>query len=87
MKLKKLCEDMRAEGKSSVLIGIVVLVIIAAVLFPLVNTQIQDLTDNTSENWVGNSTAPIVAMIPVFYWLMIALVVIGAAVISIKDSV
>lgn len=85
--LRKLREDMKAEGKAGVLIGIVVLVIIAAVLFPLVNTQVQDLTDNTSANYVGNSTAGIVAMIPIFYWLMIALVVIGAAVVSIKDAV
>jgi len=73
-------------GKIQVLIGIVILVVVAAVLFPLVNTQVNDLTNVSSLNYVGSSTAGIVGLIPIFYWLLIALVVIGAAIVGIKGS-
>jgi len=74
------------ESKVQALIGIVILVVVAAVLFPLINTQIQDLTDNTSANYVGDSAAGIVALVPIFYWLLVALVVIGAAIVGIKGA-
>jgi hypothetical protein len=73
-------------SKVGALIGIVILVVVAAVLFPLVNSQVSDLTNDTSDNYVGDSTAPIVSLIPIFYWLMIALTAIGAAVVGLKDS-
>jgi len=55
-------------------------------MYPLVNTQVTDLTDEESDNYVGASTAPIVSLIPIFYWLMIALTAIGAAVVGLKDT-
>ncbi len=74
------------DDKIGVLIGIVILVVVAAVLFPLVNTQVSDLTNVSSDNYVGSSTAPIVSLIPIFYWLMIGLVVIGAAVVGLRSG-
>jgi len=74
------------ESKIQALIGIVVLVVVAAVLFPLVNTQIQDLTCSTGVNYVGDSAAGIVGLVPIFYWLLVALVVIGAAIVGIKGA-
>lgn len=73
-------------SKVGALIGIVILVVVAAVMYPLVNTQVTDLTDEESDNYVGASTAPIVSLIPIFYWLMIALTAIGAAVVGLKDT-
>lgn len=73
-------------SKVGALIGIVILVVVAAVMYPLVNTQVTDLTDPESLNYVGDSTAPIVSLIPIFYWLMIALTAIGAAVVGLKDT-
>ena len=73
-------------SKVGALIGIVILVVVAAVMYPLVNTQVTDLTDEESPNYVGASTAPIVSLIPIFYWLMIALTAIGAAVVGLKDT-
>jgi hypothetical protein len=72
--------------KVHTLIGIVILVVIAAVLFPLVNAQVQDLTDVNSTNYVGASTAPIVGLVTIFYWLMVSLVVIGAAIVGLKGT-
>lgn len=66
------------------LIGMVILVVIAAVLYPLVGTAVADLTCSTGPSYVGDSTAAIVGMIPIFYWLGIVLVIIGAAVVGIK---
>jgi len=72
--------------KVQTLIGIVILVVIAAVLFPLVNSQINDLTCSTGDSYVGSSTAPIVGLVPIFYWLMVSLVVIGAAIVGLKNE-
>jgi len=77
---------MAEAGKIQTLIGIVILVVVAAVLFPLINTQVQDLTDNASANYVGDSAAGIVGLVPIFYWLLVALVVIGAAIVGIRGS-
>ena len=74
------------DNKVGTLLGIVILVVVASVLFPLVNQQVTDLTDDTSENYVGNSTAPIVSMIPIFYWLLVALVTIGAAIVGLRGA-
>ena len=74
------------ESKIQALIGIVVLVVVAAVLFPLVNTQIQDLTCSTGANYVGDAASGIVGLVPIFYWLLVALVVIGAAIVGIKGA-
>jgi NADH:ubiquinone oxidoreductase subunit 6 (subunit J) len=70
----------------SALIGVVVLVVVAALLFPLINSQVSDLTDETSQNYVGSNTASIVSMIPVFYWLAVALAVIGIAIAVIRGA-
>jgi len=70
----------------SALIGVVVLVVVAALLFPLVNTQVQDLTNESNPNYVGDNTAAIVSMIPVFYWLAVVLAVIGIAIAVIRGA-
>jgi len=77
---------MAATNKASSIIGIVILVIIAAVLFPLVNGQVADLTNESSENYVGDSTAGIVSLVPIFYWLLVALVIIGAAMVGLPGG-
>jgi len=74
------------ENKIGVLISIVILVVIAAVLFPIVNTQVQDLTNASSENYVGASVDDIVELVPLFYWLLVSLVTIGAAIAAFRGT-
>lgn len=73
-------------NKINVLVMILVLVLVAAVLFPTVNTQVTNLTDDgaANENYVGDDAAGIVSLIPIFYWLLVGLTVIFAAVGSAK---
>lgn len=68
--------------KINVLVMILVLVLVAAVLFPTVNTQVTNLTDDGAgnDNYVGDDAAGIVSLIPIFYWLLVGLTVIFAAV-------
>jgi predicted PurR-regulated permease PerM len=54
-------------NKITVLISAVILIVIAVVLYPLIGTSVAELTDNTSANYVGDDTAPIVSLIPIFY--------------------
>jgi len=86
-KIKKIVEDRSGAMQMSALIGVVVLVVVAALLFPLINNQVNDLTDESGENYVGSNTAPLVSMIPVFYWLAVVLAVIGIAIATIRGSI
>ena len=71
---------------TAMLLGMVVFVLIAAVVYPLVGNRVADLTNATGDDYVGADSADLVSMIPLFYWLAILLVVIGIAIVAIKDS-
>lgn len=75
-------------SKINTLVMILVLVLVAAVLFPTINTKVTNLTDDGAgnDNYVGDDAAGIVSLIPVFYWLLVGLTVIFAAVSSAKMS-
>ncbi|OGC92217.1 MAG: hypothetical protein A2W25_11415 [candidate division Zixibacteria bacterium RBG_16_53_22] len=79
-------KDNSGAVNTAVLLGMVIFVLIAAVVYPLVGDRVADLTNESSENYVGASEADLVSMIPLFYWLAILLVVIGVAIVAIKDS-
>jgi len=72
--------------KIATLVMILVMVLVAAVLFPTINTKVTNLTDDSelNPNYVGDDAAGIVTLIPVFYWLLVGLTVIFAAVATVK---
>ena len=73
-------KDSRAQvsGMSGVIIELVVTVVIAAVLYAcILVTYLTDLQDNTSSMYAGDTAAPIVGIITVFYWLGVALLSVG----------
>lgn len=74
--------------KVHALVMILVLVLVAAVLFPTINTQVTNLTDDGAgnDNYVGDDAAGIVSLIPIFYWLLVGLTVIFAAVGTAKTK-
>jgi hypothetical protein len=74
------------DAKISTLVMILVMVLVAAVLFPTINTKVTNLTDDGvgNANYVGDDAAGIVALIPVFYWLLVGLTVIFAAVSTVR---
>ena len=84
--IRKLREDMAAMVNTAVLLGMVIFLVIAAVVYPLVGDRVADLTNVSSDNYVGADEADLVSMIPLFYWLAILLVVIGVAIVAIRDS-
>jgi len=69
-------------------LGIVILIVVAAALYPLVGDSVDNLTNDSplNEDYVGDDTAGVVGMIPLFYWLGIALVTIGVAIVAIKSA-
>lgn len=75
------------DAKINKLVMILVLVLVAAVLFPTINSKVTNLTDDAAgnANYVGDDAAGIVSLIPVFYWLLVGLTVIFAAVATIRD--
>ena len=78
--------DKSGAVNTAILLGMVIFVLIAAVVYPLVGDRVNDLTNATSEDYVGEDSASLVGMIPLFYWLAILLVVIGTAIAAIKES-
>jgi len=78
--------DESGAVNTAILLGMVIFVLIAAVVYPLVGERVSSLTNATSEDYVGEDSASLVGMIPLFYWLAILLVVIGTAIAAIKES-
>jgi hypothetical protein len=84
--MKHLGRDIMAGVNTAMLLGTVVFVLIAAMVYPLIGDQVADLTNESGEDYVGADEAGLVAMIPLFYWLAILLVVIGIAIVAIRDT-
>jgi len=84
--MSHLNKDRIGAVNTAILLGMVIFVLIAAVVYPLVGDRVNDLTNATSEDYVGEDSASLVGMIPLFYWLAILLVVIGTAIAAIKES-
>jgi hypothetical protein len=72
--------------KVTALIGIVILIVIGFVLWPLIGVGVEQMIDNTSDAYVGATAAPIVSMIPIFYFLGLALAVIGMSIVTLKEA-
>lgn len=70
----------------NVLLGVVIMVVISAVVYPLVGDNVDNLTNESHEDYAGADNEAIISMIPLFYWLGIALVVIGVAITAMRDS-
>ena len=77
---------MDADSKITMLLGVVILIVVAAALYPLVGDSVDNLTNASHEDYVGTETESIVGMIPLFYWLGVVLVTIGVAIVAIKSS-
>jgi amino acid permease len=74
------------DAKIGKLVMILVMVLVAAVLFPTIQTKVTNLTDSTGPNYVGDDASGIVSLIPVFYWLLVGLTVIFAAVAGMRET-
>lgn len=68
------------------LIGIVVFILVAAVVYPIIGGQITNMTNATHDDYVGADSSALVSMIPLFYWLAVLLAVIGFALVAIKGN-
>lgn len=65
------------------LISVVIMVVIAAVLYvALLQGYIADLQNETGANYVGDDLTGIVGIVPIFYWLAVALATIAVAMVS-----
>jgi hypothetical protein len=84
--LKNIGRDDKGAVNVGLLISMVVFAVIAFALYPLLGGYVTDFTNESGADYVGEDSAGIVSMIPIFYWLAIALVVIGVALYAIKDA-
>jgi hypothetical protein len=84
--MKRMRINLAGAINTAALLGMVIFVLIAAVVYPLVGDRVTDLTNATGEDYVGEDSATLVSMIPLFYWLAILLCVIGVAIVAIKNA-
>jgi hypothetical protein len=73
-------------SKVTALIGIVILIVIGFALWPLIGTGVTSMIDPNDTAYVGATAAPLVGMIPIFYFLGLALAVIGMSIITLKEA-
>lgn len=71
-------------GVIGLILGIIILVIIAGALFPTVNDAVTNMTNTTHDDYVGADSAGLVSLIPLLYWVLVIVVVIGAVMGAIK---
>jgi hypothetical protein len=86
-RLKDIRKDNQGAVNVGLLISMVVFAVIAFALYPLLGGYVDDFTNESGADYVGEDSAGIVSMITIFYWLAIALVVIGVALYAIKDAI
>jgi len=86
LRFPKLLRDNSGQVNTAMLLGTVVFILIAAVVYPLVGDRVASLTNASSDDYVGADSSDLVSMIPLFYWLAILLVVIGIAIVAIRDA-
>ena len=73
-------------AKVSTLIGLVVFILVAAVVYPIIGGQVDNMSNASHDDYVGADSETLVDMIPLFYWLAILLAVIGFALVAIKGG-
>lgn len=74
----------KGAGVIGLILMIIILVIIAGALFPTVNDSVTDMTNATHDDYVGADSAGLVGLIPLLYWVLVVVVVIGAVMGAIK---
>ena len=71
-----------AENMASRAVGLVlmilIIVVIAAALFGTVNDSVTDMTNTTHDDYVGATSAGLVSLIPILYWILVIVVIVGA---------
>lgn len=67
----------------SILITLVLLIVAAAV-YPMIGEKVDNLTNSSHEDYVGSDTEGMVSAIPLFFWLGVLLTIIGVAFVAIK---
>lgn len=75
-----------SNEKVTGLIAVVILVVIGFILYPLIGDTVVNMTDVNNSAYVGESAAPIVGMIPIFYFLGIALAVVGMSIVALRNA-
>ena len=74
----------KGAGVIGLILMIIILVIIAGALFPTVKNDVDDMTNATHDDYVGADSAGLVGLIPLLYWVLVVVVVIGAVMGAIK---
>jgi hypothetical protein len=68
------------------LISVVIAFVIAAALYGLVQGRVDNMTNVSHEDYVGEDAAGLVSMAPLFYWLAVILTLVGVSLIVLRDN-
>ena len=75
-----------AKGTIGLILGIMILVLIAGALFPTINESVDNMTNSSHDDYVGADSAGLVSLIPLLYWILVIVVVIGAVLVALKTG-
>lgn len=75
-----------ASKAVALVLMILIIVVIAAALFSTVNDSVTDMTNATHDDYVGADSAGLVSLIPLLYWILIVVVIVGAVMGVLKYS-
>lgn len=77
LEVNSIAENMASKAVGLVLM-ILIIVVIAAALYPTVGDAVDNMTNATHDDYVGAASAGLVAIIPILYWVLVVVVIIGA---------
>ena len=75
--MNSIAENMASKAVGLVLM-ILIIVVIAAALYPTVGDAVDNMTNESHDDYVGAASAGLVSIIPILYWVLVVVVIIGA---------
>ncbi len=83
-KLRRLVRDSAGAISLGGLLFVVIYTVVGMAMWPLIGGYVDDATNETHESYVGDDSAGLVSMLPIFYFLMLISVPIVAVIVMLK---
>lgn len=84
-RLKRLVgEDVQAAISLGGLLFVVIYTVVGMAMWPLIGGYVDNATNESHEDYVGDDSAGLVSMLPIFYFLMLISVPIVAVIVMLK---
>jgi hypothetical protein len=83
-KLRRLVRDSAGAISLGGLLFVVIYTVVGMAMWPLIGGYVNDATNESHASYVGDDSAGLVSMLPIFYFLMLISVPIVAVIVMLK---